>query len=411
MTRTLSNTEQLIYSIDQLISENFASIMQFSGNISIEQISRAAEYLTRCHPLLQAHLNFNKGIPEYEIDNTSTIPIIIIKEAEASLWEIIATEINRPFNYTKSPLARLLFIPGDKYSNLILITHHAISDGTATSEFLIDLLETAEKIICNLPFKHQYFEMRPSVESLLEIPKNETSFLKLKSKENKSYEDQKIYHESLPELYFKKIIQYGKENKISLHPIFCAIFCATLSEFTPEKFDTIHCLSPVDLRPFFKAFVNNKEFGYFLSRLNTQIPNNKNTNLKTLAENFKNALLKDFESKKQFEMLSAIEYISEYIDASPDNLLELIKFQHPCVLISNLGVLSNKDNLIVEKIHFAFNCNTILNNPYSLALVISTVKNKIFMNFHYPKNTGLVHEKFMSRFIKNIEKLTDNIRS
>jgi len=139
--RALGNTEHLFWLLDQNRPTHFALVAEVDGQIATEAWRDGLLTLQQRHPLLSARIATNEQMyPCFYAAPGVTIPLRVVEKAHASWQAEVAAELATPFDPSTAPLVRATLLQGGEVSTLILVAHHAVADGMASSFLIGDLL-------------------------------------------------------------------------------------------------------------------------------------------------------------------------------------------------------------------------------------------------------------------------------
>lgn len=143
--RPLSLFERALYG-DGALPGNVAVTACIEGRIDAAALQRALVQAQARHPLLRCLIVEREGRPWFELQERPP-PIalrILDRQGEDDWIALSARELLRCFDGGREPLARLLWLRGDRHSELVLVCHHAICDGRALTHLLGELLHDCD---------------------------------------------------------------------------------------------------------------------------------------------------------------------------------------------------------------------------------------------------------------------------
>jgi hypothetical protein len=123
-------------------SINFTITARLRGSITLDEIQDALARLGRRHPLLASYvIAGDDGAAYFSDQGVPPIPVKVIEGTAGDDWvRVLEEEVAIPFDYRTGPPFRLVWLPGDDVSDLILICDHLTADGRAGIYALRDLL-------------------------------------------------------------------------------------------------------------------------------------------------------------------------------------------------------------------------------------------------------------------------------
>lgn len=118
------------------------------GELDEEKIKQALARVQTKHPLLRCVVEDGIDGPHFVLqERPAPIPLRIVERRGEDDWQ---TEVHRewvaPFDASREPLVRLVWLRSGKIHELILVGHHCICDGQSGIGFLRDFLSA-----CNRP--------------------------------------------------------------------------------------------------------------------------------------------------------------------------------------------------------------------------------------------------------------------
>ncbi|HKI03782.1 MAG TPA: amino acid adenylation domain-containing protein [Thermoanaerobaculia bacterium] len=140
----LSFGQQRLWFLDQLQPGNPAYLVprtvRFTGALRPEVLERSLDEVARRHEVLRTHIATFEGTPVQVVSDRSGLGLSRVdltalpaREREVEALRIAAEEARRPFALDRGPLARAALVRlGPTESLLLLVLHHAITDGWST---------------------------------------------------------------------------------------------------------------------------------------------------------------------------------------------------------------------------------------------------------------------------------------
>lgn len=139
--RALGSTEHLFWLCDQNRPTHFAVVAEIEGNVTLEAWREAFVALQQRHPLLSARIATDAGMnPCFYRVSGVRIPLRVVERAGTSWQAEVAAELATPIDPLTAPLVRATLLTGDEGLTLILVAHHSVVDGMASSFLISDLL-------------------------------------------------------------------------------------------------------------------------------------------------------------------------------------------------------------------------------------------------------------------------------
>ncbi|MCP5007723.1 MAG: hypothetical protein GY941_27875 [Planctomycetes bacterium] len=121
-----------------------------SGNINLEYLGKAWDFVLEQYPILKARILEKEGIPYHCITEESKTTIqkehITIKDNE-ELLHFLQDRVKQPFHLGQGPLTRIQVFTRESEDPILLITiHHIVSDGISIVLLIESLLKTYRQI-------------------------------------------------------------------------------------------------------------------------------------------------------------------------------------------------------------------------------------------------------------------------
>ena len=121
--------------------------IQLLGRLQEDRLRQALTCLQAKHPLLRCVIERSADGPRFVLqDNPSPIPLRIVERKNDDHWQ---TEVRRewvaPFDASRDPLVRLVWLRAKEVSELILVGHHCICDGQTGLTLLRECLSAYDE--------------------------------------------------------------------------------------------------------------------------------------------------------------------------------------------------------------------------------------------------------------------------
>jgi len=148
----ISNVVRLLYRAPYC---NILMMGRFRGNIEINQLKMVLEQCTEKYPLLRTAIKQDtSGNAGFYFNNISSIEVIQFNKNNDNEWIDLAwKEQKKPFDLSNGPLVKFLLLNSSENSDIVVICHHAISDGLSLVyliKYIAQLLEN--KVLASEPF-------------------------------------------------------------------------------------------------------------------------------------------------------------------------------------------------------------------------------------------------------------------
>lgn len=125
------------------IPVNCTFSVTIKGAVKPEDLNSAFARLQAKHPLLRAVIKEeadNKPYFEIQKDTIPAVVEILHRNADDDWITVAEAEWQRPFDYNKAPLMRLLWLKGEELSDLVIVLPHCICDGGTIVNLMRELL-------------------------------------------------------------------------------------------------------------------------------------------------------------------------------------------------------------------------------------------------------------------------------
>jgi hypothetical protein len=274
----MNRQEGLFETLNQIAHDNYGgsgtivTVAKIRETLNPALLSIALQKVQNEQPLLRATVKKTKDAYFFAIDKQPDyLPLFNNENAVQPAWQVIA-ESEYHFHFEHSAYQwHLRFIVDNSASILILTAAHNIADGISVAHFFHRLLKHyADE---NLPLFT--FELLPAVESLLTryqrgeysppVDFAKTPFCYNQSVPIGSRQVRNSYH-TLSTAQTQKIIDFTKQNKITVNELFNAALLIGLAKFRDQEINiTTH--TPVNLRSLCQPSVIPDYFGCYISVL------------------------------------------------------------------------------------------------------------------------------------------------
>jgi NRPS condensation-like uncharacterized protein len=146
MKRKMFFFERLMY-VDGRTPVNCIMTARIRGDIAEDDLQLALKRVQGKHPLLRANV-VEEGSQVYFSfnENPLKIPVRVVERNSDEEWRnVTATEWKTPFNMNEGPLIRMVWIKSEGVSELMLIGHHCICDGTSLITIFREILQVVDQ--------------------------------------------------------------------------------------------------------------------------------------------------------------------------------------------------------------------------------------------------------------------------
>jgi NRPS condensation-like uncharacterized protein len=138
--------EMLMY-VDGHTPVNCIITARICGDISAENLQWALTKVQGKHPLLRANVVEEDGELNLSFsENPPNIPVRVVERDSDERWRnVTVAEWKTPFNMKKGPLVRMVWIKSGGVSELMLIGHHCVCDGTSLLTIFREILQVVDQ--------------------------------------------------------------------------------------------------------------------------------------------------------------------------------------------------------------------------------------------------------------------------
>ncbi|MGN7989999.1 condensation domain-containing protein [Pedobacter sp. 22226] len=144
MKRKLLFGERMLYG-DGKSPFNIVMPFKIRGEIKEDNLRFALFRIQKKHPWLTAAIRFDEDKKPWFVTNLTEnfrIPVRIVDRLNDEHWEQESTyEWKTVFDATTAPLCRITWVKGENVSEILMVYHHCLCDGTATLSILTELLQ------------------------------------------------------------------------------------------------------------------------------------------------------------------------------------------------------------------------------------------------------------------------------
>jgi hypothetical protein len=244
IVRPLGGGEEMFWLLDHKSPTHICFVAEVQGQIAVDSLRKAIDDVQKRHPLLSVSIDpsFNR-VPHFRRAVGNPIPLRV---AEGAKWQKeVEDELRAHFESSKAPLCRVVFIPHNETSFIILSAHHSITDG-------ISLAWVTHDILASLSGQQlKPLADSPCLEELAGFPTRTSSETGVRNYSYSSAGEAAVYVQSSelsPELT-RQLRERARKENTSVHGILSAAFTIAARKLNPQWDEEIfRCLSPVDIR-------------------------------------------------------------------------------------------------------------------------------------------------------------------
>jgi NRPS condensation-like uncharacterized protein len=272
--RKMLFTERLMY-VDGQTPVNCVITARLRGFIDYDALTGALDKVQKKHPLLRATVENADAATYFVIhDDPPKVPVRMVARDNDDVWrQIVLDEWMTPFDMSRNPPLRFVWIKGVDVSELMLISHHCISDGAS----IVSILR--ETLLC-LDCPSAVLEDYAPFESLKDLlPSSVYEDSKLMQRARLKAKLFRIFATFIPSrsvrptgqyyfLYWKAtaeesstLIRRCKEQETTPYSSLCVAFLRAFRDVGKSRFkDKVVC--PVDVRKFVVSLRSDMLFNY-----------------------------------------------------------------------------------------------------------------------------------------------------
>jgi hypothetical protein len=389
MKRRLILGERIMH-VDAKTPLNCVFGAKVSGYIDDVKLNTALLKIQHKHPLLRMKIDHSGKDPYFVLnEQMAKIPVRVVTRTGDYDWQKESKkEWYKLFDQENLPLARLVWLKGDTFSDFLLVLPHCICDGTT----ILNLMRELMSLIDNPEQELQTYASFSSVRDLLpaDYMHNRISHFKgkvfsaisklfflFKSTRYKNIEQNNyVLNWKASEEQTQALQLKCKAEKTSIHAALCIAF---LEGFKTVKAEKAHgkVISPVDIRRFVPAIKQDTMFAFAPIaelKIDQTIPD-----FWDKARKLKADLEEKIADMKVFDLLN----MSEYFHSSVNKMVGFLKSTEG----SHDVTLSNMGRLDIPAVYQDFKIETIYSPTVAFpwrnanTLVVSSFNNQLDFSF------------------------------
>ena len=340
--RPLGAWEKILWLSDQSGRAQVVMVAQIKGKFSLEQLKLALNQVQERHLLLRVRIALDEAQQPWFVEDTSNnIPLRVVpREGEQQWQREVEQELSQRFVSYQAPLVRVVLIHSTDVSELIITSHHSISDGTSKLLLIRDILQalaTPETFTSSEPLA-----IIPAMEDLIpgQVDENlvsqnsetqKTTWLSTSSLSTKltspltqfSNATASKTSQILPNIHFAslsaenttQLVSRCRQEQTSVHAAICSAFLLAIANQNSEQMQqTLQCFSAINIREDLRPAVV-EQFGYYAHGKATLQTLNPNDSLWETARSFKDKINEEIAPEKVFEDLLRNQ---EWLSTNPD---------------------------------------------------------------------------------------------
>ncbi|RXM51688.1 MULTISPECIES: condensation domain-containing protein [unclassified Chryseobacterium] len=394
--RKLMMVERIMY-VDPETPVNCVFAAKIKGEIPEQNFKTALEKIQQKHALLRVVIDSTSEkypffIEEKEI---APIPLRIVERKTDQDW---LTESQKEwkilFEEEKTPLARVVWVRGQDFSEVFWAIPHCISDGTTGVTLMKELLQ----LLDNPALELEPYEAFTSVDEFLPSNFNVKSkkfkarlyltfarfffMLQQKSKKRNLGKDY-VLHQKLDPATTSQITERCKANGISVHALLCSAFMQAFQEVKGKEAKG-KVISPVDVRHFIPEIKEDHLFA-FAPTVDLAIKKGS-SDLLNNAKQIKEDLVQKIGKMEARELL----WMGEQMHPIVDRMISMLKSSNGGhdVTLSNMGRINipneyknfSIDTIFSPTVAFPWlNSNTLVTSTYNHQMDFIFLSNEDFL--------------------------------
>jgi amino acid adenylation domain-containing protein len=140
----LTLAQERVWFFEQLspgnLAYNFQATVSLHGRVDVGALRAALDEIVRRHEILRTAFVAVDGVGQQRPMAKAEAPLRVLEVPAEHADEVIASEVRRPFDLTRPPLARYLLLRhGDGENTFVVVEHHFVHDGWSLAVFLSEL--------------------------------------------------------------------------------------------------------------------------------------------------------------------------------------------------------------------------------------------------------------------------------
>ena len=388
--------ERIMY-VDPETPVNCIFTAKIKGELPEQNFKTALEKIQQKHPMLRVVVDTkSEKYPFFkEEKDIAPIPLRIVERKTDEDW---LTESQKEwkilFEEEKSPLARLVWIRGQDFSEIFWVMPHCISDGTTGVTLMKELLQ----LLDNPALELEHYEAFQSVDEFLPSNFNVKSkkfkaklyltfarfFFMLQQKSKKrNFGKDYVLHQKLDPVTTSQITERCKANGISVHALLCSAFMQAFQEVKGKEAKG-KVISPVDVRHFIPEIKEDHLFA-FAPTVDLAIKKGS-SDLLNNAKQIKEDLVQKIGKMEARELL----WMGEQMHPIVDRMISMLKSSNGGhdVTLSNMGRINipneyknfSIDTIFSPTVAFPWlNSNTLVATTYNHQMDFIFLSNEDFL--------------------------------
>ncbi|MBB4106198.1 condensation domain-containing protein [Pedobacter zeae] len=398
MKRKLLFGERMLFG-DGKSPFNIVIPFKIRGKIKEADLRFALFKIQKKHPWLTAAIRFDENKKPWFVANlteTFVIPIRIVDRLNDEHWEQESThEWKTVFDATTAPLCRMTWLRGENVSEILMVYHHCLCDGTAALSILTELLQLLDDPDADIGREMPIMGIKDVIPAkVLNSYRNRTKngligkiatlalwmipVKKVAVERKKDF----MLHWRFDQELTKEIILFCKNNQFTVNTLLSAAVLTAFKAVRKEKaFNKISL--PVDIRNFNPIIKKDHIFAFGLMIVLSLLPQ------KDFLENVK-ALQKEVNDKSAKLNPYSLMMMMEACHPALQNFTNFLKYgksSNDC-MFSNLGKIDIPHQYRHFEVESIFSPSVMGPLGNTTTMIVSTYRNQ--MDFTFVASEGYV---------------------
>lgn len=374
LLRKLGACEKLAYHLEQYNCCNFTLVAE-TTQLHPATFDKAVRLAIQQHPLLNTSITMLDNQLWFQEKKKNIFEIShAIYEKENEISSIININLTNSFHPQYSPMVTIqcLHFPSS-HTKILLTFYHVISDSSAASCLLSDILKFYDILMTQSEVKLNRLSLREPIEALIGLDLYHHSNNDIFHNENNTAEKNLnlgITCTQIPLENIRRLLSQNKDMHLTVNHIMLSAAAFAMKE--QVKNDHVILVSPVNVRRLLDTNIEANEFGYYLSRMDINANFKRSSTLTSLAKEIK--VQSDMQLTKEY-LSSTIEILSELSETI--NISEsLFSSGIPTILLTNTGKADRlfkakkQVELIDMQFYLAPQAIALTDKSYCIALTI-----------------------------------------
>lgn len=387
--RPLGAAEKIFWLWDQVQPGHFALTAQIQGEFSTEQLKRALMQVQQRHPLLRVRIALDETEQPWFAEEVANIPLRILRRQSEQHWQReVETELSTPFNWSQAPLIRAVLLHSLEISELIIVYHHPIADGTSGAYLIGDILQAIAVPSAIL----QPLSMPLSSEELMLGKADAALSLRPVALQTSAFKPQetsprsRLLAGSLTPETTARLIFRCRQEQTSVHAAICAAFLlAIVRQSGSKQQQTLRCATPINLQRHFMS-LTDAQLSFCVTSARTWHDLTPNTSVWAVAQSVKQQLNQAMEPE---QVMTGIQQAQVWMSANPSSLQVWQGFveQFGCdLVVTNLGRLALPQQFGQLQLRGIYGPSTMMGRDFSPVLGVITVGEQLCFTLVYPES-------------------------